>query len=97
MVSSGGVPYMAVLGSTVVGFLTILLNYFAPEKIFSFLLATSGAISLWLTWLVIVFIAGCLIYMTYLPAHRAEMLSTAALTVAIIAISFVSRSRRLQR
>lgn len=44
--SSSGVPYVAVVASTVVGFLTTALNYFAPDEVFSFLLASSGAVAL---------------------------------------------------
>ena len=44
--SSSGVPYIAVLASTAVGFLTTALNYFAPNEVFSFLLASSGAVAL---------------------------------------------------
>ncbi|MGE8065992.1 GABA permease [Pseudomonas sp. NPDC089569] len=50
--SSSGVPYIAVLASTAVGFLTTALNYFAPDDVFAFLLATSGAVAL-LVYLVI--------------------------------------------
>ncbi|MGY2258808.1 GABA permease [Pseudomonas sp. SDO55104_S430] len=50
--SSSGVPFIAVLASTAVGFLTTALNYFAPDEVFSFLLATSGAVAL-LVYLVI--------------------------------------------
>ena len=50
--SSSGVPYVAVLTSTAVGFLTTALNYFAPDEVFSFLLASSGAVAL-LVYLVI--------------------------------------------
>ncbi|MDT4825002.1 putative GABA permease [compost metagenome] len=46
------VPRAAVLASTAVGFLTTIVNYFAPGKVFSFLLATSGAVAL-LVYLVI--------------------------------------------
>ncbi|WMR34363.1 GABA permease [Metapseudomonas otitidis] len=46
------VPRAAVLASTAVGFLTTALNYFAPEKVFAFLLASSGAVAL-LVYLVI--------------------------------------------
>ncbi|MCO3494196.1 amino acid permease [Pseudomonas aeruginosa] len=42
----------AVLASTAVGFLTTIVNYFAPEKVFTFLLASSGAVAL-LVYLVI--------------------------------------------
>ena len=44
--SSGGVPRVAVLASTAVGFLTVIANYLVPEQVFSTLLATSGAIAL---------------------------------------------------
>jgi GABA permease len=47
-----GVPRMAVLASTAVGFLTVVANYLVPEAVFTTLLATSGAIAL-LVYLVI--------------------------------------------
>lgn len=50
--SGAKVPRAAVLASTAVGFLTTALNYFAPQKVFLFLLASSGAIAL-LVYLVI--------------------------------------------
>ncbi|MNP58566.1 GABA permease [compost metagenome] len=40
------------MASTAVGFLTTAINYFAPEKVFAFLLASSGAVAL-LVYLVI--------------------------------------------
>ena len=46
------VPRAAVLASTAVGFLTTIANYFAPGEVFTFLLATSGAVAL-LVYLVI--------------------------------------------
>lgn len=46
------VPRAAVLASTAVGFLTTIVNYFMPEKVFTFLLASSGAVAL-LVYLVI--------------------------------------------
>jgi GABA permease len=45
-VSAGGVPRAAVLVSVVVGFLAVIANYVVPEKVFSTLLATSGAVAL---------------------------------------------------
>jgi GABA permease len=44
--SKTSVPWVAVLASTAVGFFTTALNYFAPEHVFSFLLASSGAVAL---------------------------------------------------
>jgi GABA permease len=41
-----GVPWTAVLASMVVGFLAVIGNYMLPEKIFGYLLATSGAVAL---------------------------------------------------
>lgn len=41
-----GVPWVAVLMSMVVGFLAVVGNYVLPDKIFAWLLATSGAIAL---------------------------------------------------
>jgi GABA permease len=46
------VPAAAVLASTVVGFITVGLNYIAPDTVFLFLVNTSGAIALFV-WLVI--------------------------------------------
>jgi GABA permease len=41
-----GVPWVAVLASMVVGFLAVIGNYVLPGKIFGYLLATSGAVAL---------------------------------------------------
>ncbi|MEK6290430.1 MAG: GABA permease [Paraburkholderia tropica] len=49
---AAGTPRAAVLASTAFGFLTVTANYLMPEYVFSFLLATSGAIAL-LVYLVI--------------------------------------------
>lgn len=46
------VPRRAVLASTAVGFATTIVNYFMPDEVFGFLLATSGAVAL-LVYLVI--------------------------------------------
>lgn len=51
-ISRRGVPASAVMASTVVGFVTVGLNYIAPETVFLFLVNTSGAIALFV-WLVI--------------------------------------------
>jgi GABA permease len=51
-ISKRGVPAAAVLASTVVGFVTVGLNYIAPDTVFLFLVNTSGAIALFV-WLVI--------------------------------------------
>lgn len=47
-----GVPRVAVLVSTAVGFIAVIANYFAPADVFKTLLATSGAVAL-LVYLVI--------------------------------------------
>ncbi|WP_433875424.1 amino acid permease [Sinomonas atrocyanea] len=51
-ISSRGVPVRSVLVSTVVGFITVGLNYLWPDTVFLFLVNTSGAIALFV-WLVI--------------------------------------------
>jgi GABA permease len=51
-ISARGVPVRAVLVSTVVGFVTVGLNYLWPDTVFLFLVNTSGAIALFV-WLVI--------------------------------------------
>lgn len=50
--TDNGVPRVAVLASTAVGFLTVIANYLFPEDVFGVLLATSGAVAL-LVYLVI--------------------------------------------
>ncbi|PWQ89197.1 GABA permease, partial [Enterococcus faecium] len=44
--SSAGVPRAAVIGSTLIGMVTTIINYFAPSEVFAFLLASSGSIAL---------------------------------------------------
>lgn len=39
-------PYVAVLLSTGAAFLTVVVNYYAPAKVFKFLIDSSGAIAL---------------------------------------------------
>ncbi|WP_174872867.1 GABA permease [Vogesella oryzae] len=45
-VAANGTPQKAVLGSMVVGFLTVIANYVMPKEVFDILLATSGTIAL---------------------------------------------------
>jgi len=45
-ITTNGVPWVAVLASMIVGFLAVVGNYLLPEKIFGYLLATSGAVAL---------------------------------------------------
>jgi GABA permease len=44
--TGNGVPWVAVLASMVVGFVAVLGNYLLPDKVFGYLLATSGAVAL---------------------------------------------------
>ena len=44
-IAGNGAPWVAVLLSTAVGFLAVIGNYLLPEKIFGYLLATSGAVA----------------------------------------------------
>jgi GABA permease len=46
VVTSRGVPSKAIMASTAVGFLGVVGNYLLPGRIFGYLLATSGAIAL---------------------------------------------------
>ncbi|MFC4946787.1 GABA permease [Pseudonocardia sp. GCM10023141] len=50
--TGNGVPRVAVLVSTAVGFLAVIANYAAPDQVFTALVATSGAVAL-LVYLVI--------------------------------------------
>ena len=45
-IARNGAPWIAVLASMVVGFVAVIGNYVLPDKIFGYLLATSGAIAL---------------------------------------------------
>jgi len=45
-IAGNGAPWVAVLASMVVGFVAVAGNYLLPEKIFGYLLATSGAVAL---------------------------------------------------
>nr|WP_244563352.1 amino acid permease [Pantoea rodasii] len=45
-VSNGGVPRVAVLGSTLAGFIACIANYAFPGEVFAFLISTTGAIAL---------------------------------------------------
>ncbi|GGU16351.1 amino acid permease [Lentzea flava] len=51
-VSRRGVPTVAVLASTVVGFITVALNYLSPDTVFLFLVNSSGAVAVFV-WLAI--------------------------------------------
>ena len=53
-VNRRGTPVLAVLGSTVVGFVAVAFNYLSPDTVFLFLVNSSGATAL-LVWLVIAF------------------------------------------
>lgn len=44
--TANGVPWVSVLASMVLGFLAVIGNYVLPDKIFGYLLATSGAVAL---------------------------------------------------
>lgn len=44
--SGNGVPWVSVIASMALGFLAVIGNYVLPDKIFGYLLATSGAVAL---------------------------------------------------
>ncbi|MBJ7289671.1 amino acid permease [Williamsia sp.] len=46
--TGNGVPWVAVIASMVLGFLAVVGNYVLPDKIFGYLLATSGAVALFI-------------------------------------------------
>ncbi|MFC7392701.1 amino acid permease [Scopulibacillus cellulosilyticus] len=51
-VNQRGVPVKAVLFCTVVGFLSIIVSYTSPDKVFQFLLNSSGAVGLFIYLLI---------------------------------------------
>ena len=53
-ISSRGVPAWAILASTVVGFLSVIAAYVSPDKVFLFLLNSSGAVILFVYLLIAV-------------------------------------------
>lgn len=50
--SSRGVPVLAILASTVVGFLSVIAAYVSPDTVFTFLLNSSGAVILFVYLLI---------------------------------------------
>ncbi|HWT47948.1 MAG TPA: amino acid permease [Mycobacterium sp.] len=50
--SRRGVPYIAILCSSAVGFLSVIMAWVAPGTVFLFLLNSSGAIILFVYWLI---------------------------------------------
>jgi GABA permease len=50
--SRRGVPYIAILSSSIVGFLCVLMAWVAPRTVFLFLLNSSGAVILFVYWLI---------------------------------------------
>jgi GABA permease len=50
--SRRGVPYVAIMFSSTVGFLCVLMAWLAPRTVFLFLLNSSGAIILFVYWLI---------------------------------------------
>lgn len=50
--SSRGVPYIAILFSSAVGFGCVIMAWLAPDTVFLFLLNSSGAIILFVYWLI---------------------------------------------
>jgi GABA permease len=53
-VNSRGVPVLAILSSTVVGFLSVIAAYVSPDTVFTFLLQSSGAVILFVYLLIAV-------------------------------------------
>lgn len=51
-ISRRGVPHIAIIGSSVVGFLCVLMAWLAPDTVFLFLLNSSGAIILFVYLLI---------------------------------------------
>lgn len=51
-ISARGVPYLAIVGSSVVGFLCVIMAAVAPGSVFTFLLNSSGAIVLFVYLLI---------------------------------------------
>jgi GABA permease len=50
--SRRGVPYIAILCSSAIGFLCVIMAWLAPHTVFLFLLNSSGAIILFVYWLI---------------------------------------------
>ena len=50
--SPRGVPYIAILFSSAIGFLCVIMSWLAPRTVFLFLLNSSGAIILFVYWLI---------------------------------------------
>lgn len=80
--SSRQVPWRAILLSTVVGYLTVIMNYISPDKVFSFIMNSAGAVALF----VYAIIAGSQIVLR----RRTERDDPEALTLKMWGFPFLS-------
>ena len=100
--SRRGVPYIAILFSSTVGFLCVIMAWLAPGTVFLFLLNSSGAIILFVYWLIAL---SQIILRRRTPAERLRVkmwffpmlsiLTLAAITAVLVQMAF-DRSARSQ-
>jgi len=99
-VSSRGVPYIAILCSSIVGFLSVIMSAVAPNTVFLFLLNSSGAIVLFV-YLLIAVSQIVLRYKTPPERLRVKMwlfpvlsvLTVAGLAAVLVQMAFDSSAR----
>jgi len=100
--SRRGVPYIAILFSSTVGFLCVIMAWLAPGTVFLFLLNSSGAIILFVYWLIAL---SQIILRRRTPVERLRVkmwffpvlsiLTLAAITAVLVQMAF-DRSARSQ-
>jgi GABA permease len=100
--SGRGVPHIAILFSSAIGFLCVIMSWVAPRTVFLFLLNSSGAIILFVYWLIAL---SQIILRRRTPAEKLRvkmwffpvlsMLTLAGITAVLVQMAF-DRSARSQ-
>ncbi|CAM3018295.1 amino acid permease [Mycobacterium simiae] len=98
--SRRGVPHLAILGSSAIGFLCVIMAWLAPHTVFLFLLNSSGAIILFVYWLIALSqillrrrtpTAQLRVKMWFFPVL--SILTLAGITAVLVGMAFDSSAR----
>src|SRR5215203_3064515 len=84
-----GVPMWAILAGTAFGYVSVVIYYFFPENVFTWLINASGAIALF-AYLSIAAMVAVLIAMAVIPAQR-PLLIASLVSLGVILIAYVIR------
>jgi GABA permease len=98
--SGRGVPHIAILFSSAIGFLCVIMSWVAPRTVFLFLLNSSGAIILFVYWLIAL---SQIILRRRTPAEKLRvkmwffpvlsMLTLAGITAVLVQMAFDPSAR----